>query len=128
MPPSGLRYGHHRYLQKEDRASRNRLIGIAVGCTVVVLVVVIAMAGGPTPPAEANSRDPSFLEVGRVYYAATAAESHGRRNLYFRVLEIIEDEWILAEMELGAPQEYRYEAWLNTSQLIVVWHVVEIAP
>jgi len=115
-------------LQKEDRASRNRLIGIAVGCTVVVLVVVIAMAGGPTPPAEANSRDSSFLEVGRVYYAATAAESHGRRNLHFRVLEIIEDEWILAEMELGAPQEYRYEAWLNTSQLIVVWHVVEIAP
>ena len=115
-------------MQKEDRASRNRLIGIAVGCTVVVLVVVIAMAGGPTPPAEANSRDSSFLEVGRVYYAATAAESHGRRNLYFRVLEIIEDEWILAEMELDAPQEYRYEAWLNTSQLIVVWLVVEIAP
>ena len=101
--------------------SRNKLIGIAAACIVIVIVVVIATIGGPRSPAEANSRAPHFFRVGEVYEAMTAGDPYGPRDLCFEVLEIIEDEWIVAEMERDAPEEYRYEAWLNTSQLIVVW-------
>jgi len=100
--------------------SKSKLMGIIGACVVVVIVVVIVTAGGPTPRSAVNAASPKFLQVGEVYEAMTAAASYDARDLCFKVLEIVDDKWIVAMMRQDAPEEYRYEAWLNTSQFILV--------
>jgi len=98
-----------------------KLIGVIGACVLVVIVVVIVTAGGPRPPSAANAAAPGFLQVGEVYEAMTAAHAYDARDLCFKVLEIVDGKWIVAMMRHDYPEEYRYTAWLNTSQLIVVW-------
>ena len=102
-----------------------KLTGIGGGCILVAIVVVIATAGGSAPPSAVNAAPPHFLQAGEVYEAMTAADAYGARDLCFKVLEIADDGWIVAVMRQDAPEEYRYTAWLNTSQLILVWQGTE---
>ena len=99
-----------------------KVIGIIGACIVVVIVVVIAAAGGSSTPSTANAAPPGFLRVGEVYEAMTAADAYAARDLCFKVLEIADDGWIMVVMRQDAPEEYRYEAWLNTAQFILVRH------
>lgn len=93
--------------------SKIKLIGIVVACTLVVLVGIMAVAGCDTPPSATNAAPPNFLKIGGTYYGYFADGS----GQGFKVLEIIDDRWIVAE--LSAEGE-TIAVWLNVTQLIMI--------
>jgi len=78
--------------------SKSKLIGIIGSCIVVVVVVVIAVMGCDTAPSAVNAAPPDFLQVGEVYYGYIAEGSWGPWDDGFKVLNIIDDKWIVAEV------------------------------
>ncbi len=93
--------------------NRIKLIGIVVACTVVILVGIMAVVGCDTSPSAANAASPGFLKIGETYYGYFVDGWEQR----FKVLEIIDDRWIVAE--LSAEGE-TMAVLLNVTQLIMI--------
>lgn len=88
-------------------------LGGAIGCG------NSTTTSGPaeTPSPEANKPSLDFLEVGGFYRTETALIDGTYEELDFKVLEVVNDRWVLVELR-------RYDqpagVWLNTSQLVFI--------
>jgi len=100
--------------------SKSKLIGIIGACIVVIIVVIVVVAGGPTPSSQVNAAPPEFLQVGETYYGSVADGSWGLWETGFKVLEIMDDNWIVAEFSVSGETA---AAWLNISQLTMIHQI-----
>jgi hypothetical protein len=65
-------------------------------------------------PAAARPGAPGFLQAGHCYRFTFSIEGTPE----WKVLEVLDDGWIRAEVDVGPSSAQRQPAWVNTAQLV----------
>ena len=95
--------------------SKGRNVLFAVLLVACVSVLAAARSSGPAALAAA----PGFLQAGSCYRIAFPIESPPN----YKVLEVLDEGWIRAELDAGTAQAQRPSMWINTAQIISLTEV-----
>jgi hypothetical protein len=104
-------------MREVSKFGRGRMA--AVVAAVLVTGVVAAWStvwAGTQPPAAGRAGSAGFLREGRCYRLTFAIAG----TPDWKVLEVLDGGWILAEPDAGSSSARRESAWINTAQVVTV--------
>jgi hypothetical protein len=89
--------------------------------TVTVVLGLAALIGGAATTASRGGRQPptslpTFLTVGHCYRIAFPID--GAPN--YKVLELVGEGWIRAEVDAGSARAQRQSFWIDTAQIVTM--------
>ena len=93
--------------------TRNTTAAVALGLAALVGSAVTAASRGGS---QSKASAPGFLTVGHCYRIAFPID--GAPN--YKVLELLGDGWVRAEVDAGSAKAERPSLWINTAQIVTM--------
>jgi hypothetical protein len=78
-------------------------------------LLLIGMSVGASPRSAAAPGGAAFLQPGHCYRFVFSVEGAPE----WKVLDVLENGWIKAEVDTGPGSAQRESAWVNTAQLVI---------
>jgi hypothetical protein len=96
--------------------TRHRTVALVLGLAALVGGAATAASRGGSP---AQASTPGFLTAGHCYRIAFPID--GAPN--YKVLELVGEGWVRAEVDAGSAKAQRQSLWINTAQIVTMREV-----